>query len=298
MRGSEYAELGAFIAIADTGGFAKASRQLGIAPSTLSQTIRSLEDRLGIRLFHRTTRSVSLTEAGERLLGRIRPAFAEVQSAVDSISYFRDTPTGTLRLSISTIPAQMIIAPMLKGFMEAYPAITLDIEVNNNIRDIVSGRFDAGIHYGRRIAQDMVVVRASPESRVIAVASPAYLATHGTPQTPQDLQRHACIRFRRGDESQPMHWEFERHKKKVEIAVDGPLIVNDVGLMMQAARDGLGIAYMVEAYIREDIARGILVPLLLDWSSAHHSYYLYYASRHQLPVPLKLFSEFLKAASS
>jgi DNA-binding transcriptional LysR family regulator len=187
----------------------------------------------------------------------------------------------------------MILAPLLKRFMAEYPAINLDITVDNTTSDIVSGRFDAGIRYGRRIEQDMVVVRAGRDSRAIAVASPEYLAAHGAPRTPQELQAHACIRFRL-DSQQVLPWEFARNKKKVTIAVGGPLIVNDVDLMVKAARDGIGIGYMLEGYVASDIESGRLVPLLADWSPSHHSYYLYYASRRQLPVPLKVFIEFLR----
>src|SRR5487761_1905291 len=200
MRGSEFSELRAFMEVVEHGNFSRAAIYLGIAPSTLSQTIRSLESRLGVRLLQRTTRSVSVTEAGEYLLARIRPVFEELNLAVESINDFRDTPAGTLRLSVSSIPAHMILAPMLKNFLMAYPAINLEIDVDNSRIDIVKGRFDAGIRYGRVIANDMVMIKASAPSRMIAVASPAYLAMHGTPQTPQDLQGHACIRFRRGNQ--------------------------------------------------------------------------------------------------
>jgi DNA-binding transcriptional LysR family regulator len=291
MRGTEFAELSAFVAVADRGSFARAADELGIVPSTLSQTIRSLEERLGVRLLHRTTRSVSLTEAGERLHARIRPAFAEMSSAVESISDFRDTPTGTLRLSVSSIPAQMILSPMLKDFITAYPGVTLDITVDNSTSDIVSGRFDAGIRYGQKIEQDMLLVQASALSRIVVVASPDYLESHQIPKTPQDLQDHACIRFRKDGQVTP--WSFEKNKKKFEVAVNGPLIVNDVDLMVKAARDGIGIGYMVESYIEADISEGRLIAMLTDWSPASHGYYLYYASRRQLPVPLKLFIDFL-----
>ncbi|MDE3208967.1 MAG: LysR family transcriptional regulator, partial [Pseudomonadota bacterium] len=248
MRGSEFAQLRAFIEIAEQGNFARASAFLGLAPSTLSQTIRSLEEKLGVRLLHRTTRSVSLTEAGEHLLGKIRPAFEDLQSAVESINDFRDAPMGTLRLSISSIPAQMIVAPILKSFLLSYPAISLDIVVDNVNADIVKGRFDAGIRYGRLIAQDMVMVRASIPSRIVAMASPCYLEKHGVPRVPQDLQHHSCIRFRLGNQ-QVLPWSFEKNKKKIEVGVKGPLIVNHVDLMVDAVRDGIGIGYMAEAYV-------------------------------------------------
>ncbi len=294
MRGTEFAELSAFVAVVECGNFARAAGQLGIVPSTLSQTIRSLEERLGVRLLNRTTRSVSLTEAGERLLVRVRPAFAELYSAVESINDFRDMPSGTLRLSVSVIPAQMILAPLLKKFLSTYPAINLEIEVNNADTDIVSGRFDAGIRYGMRIEKDMLRVLASPESRIIALASPDYLAEHPAPVTPQDLQRHQCVQFRKTDQNLAS-WVFQKGEQTLDISVQGNLIVNDVDLLLKAVRDGVGIGFMVEAYVADDIKAGRLIPLLCDWSMPSHSYYLYYANRHQLPVPLKLFIAFLQA---
>src|ERR1035437_8918716 len=281
MRGTGFAELSAFVAVAERRNFARAAAFLGIAPSTLSQTIRSLEERLGVRLLNRTTRSVSLTEAGERLLLRIRPAFEELNSAVETVSDFRDTPMGALRLSVSNIAARMILAPLLKDFLSTYPAISLDITIDNSTSDIVSGRFDAGIRHGKRIEQNMILVKASPQSRIIAMASKSYLAVHPAPKIPEDLHYHSCIRFRLNTQ-QLAPWEFEKNKKKVEIVVNGPLIVNDVDLMIKAARDGIGICYMVEAYIAADIKEGRLIPILVDWSTAYHSYYLYYTSRRQL----------------
>lgn len=293
MRGSEFAQLRAFLEIAQQGNFARAAAYLGLAPSTLSQTLRALEQRLGVRLLHRTTRSVHLTEAGEHLLERIRPAFAELHAAVEAINDLRDMPVGTLRLSVSAVPAQMIVAPLLKEFLARYPGISLDITVDNANVDIVKGRFDAGIRYGRLIANDMVMVRASAASRVLAVAAPQYLASHPAPKVPQDLHEHTCIRFRLGSQ-QFLTWEFEKNKKKLEVAVSGPLIVNDVNLVVRAARDGLGVGYVAEIYIADDLARGSLVPLLTDWSPSRDNWYLYYASRHHLPTPLKVFIQFLR----
>lgn len=293
MRGAEFAELKAFMTVIERGTFARAAAALGMAPSTLSQTVRTLESRLGVRLLHRTTRSLSLTEAGERLLARIRPAFDALHAAVESINDFRDTPMGTLRLSVSSVPAQLILAPLLRDFLANYPAILLDITVDNASSELVMGRYDAGIRYGRRIAQDMLLVQASPPSRLIVMASPAYLGRHPAPKTPQDLQRHDCIRYRLANQ-QVVPWEFEKNKKKIEIAVDGSLIVNDIDLMVRAAKEGVGVGYAVEAYIEEDIRRGLLVPLLSDWSPPSHSYYLYYAGRHQLSAPLRAFIQFLR----
>lgn len=293
MRGTEFAELRAFIEVVEHGNFSRAAIYLGMAPSTLSQTIRALEGRLKVRLLQRTTRSVSLTEAGAHLLVRIRPAFKELNEAVESINDFRDAPMGSLRLSVSSIPAQMIVAPLMKDFLTLYPAIHLDIDVDNANIDIVKGRFDAGIRYGRVIAQDMVMVQASAPSRIIAVAAPDYLSRHVLPKTPQDLQNHACIRFRIGNR-QLLTWEFEKNKKKIEIAVSGPLIVNSVDLMVKATRDGIGIGYMAETYMSRDIEEGRLIPMLTDWSPTYDSWYLYYASRQHLSAPLKAFIQFLR----
>ncbi len=293
MRGNEFAELKAFMMIVEQGSFARAAATLEMAPSTLSQVIRVLEARLGVRLLHRTTRRLSVTEAGERLLDRIRPAFEALSAAVESLNDFRDTPMGTLRLSVSTVPAQLILAPLLREFLIRYPAIQLDITVDNTTSELVVGRFDAGIRYGRRIAHDMLQVRASLPSRIMAVAAPDYLARHPAPTSPQELQHHACIRYRLANQ-QVMLWEFEKSAQKIEIAVDGPLIVNDVDLMVKAAKDGIGIGYVLEAYVEEEIRTGLLVPILTDWSPPSHSYYLYYAGRHQLSAPLRAFIQFLK----
>lgn len=293
MRGIEFAELRAFAAVAEQGNFARAALQLGLAPSTLSQTIRSLEARFGVRLLHRTTRSVSLTDAGEQLLVRIRPAFEELDAAIESINDFRETPKGTLRLSVSTIAAHMILAPMLKGFLQRYPEIGLEISVDNADADIVKGRFDAGIRHGMRIAQDMRLVKVSHPSRIIAMASPDYLARHSAPKTPQELQHHACVILKHSSQGVRL-WTFERHKKTVEIEPRGPLVVNDLDLMIGAVRDGIGIGYMAESYMADDIEAGRLVPLLTDWSTAYDSWYLYYAGRDHLPPPLKVFIAFLR----
>lgn len=293
MRGSEFWEIQAFIAVSQRGNFARAAASLGIVPSTLSQTIRTLEERIGVRLFNRTTRSVSLTQAGEALLARVRPAVEELDTAMESVNAFRDKPAGTLRLNVSAIPARMILTPILKEFLAAYPSINLEIVVDNTTSDIVSGRFDAGIRHGWRVEKDMARVQASKPSRLLALASPEYLTRHPMPQKPEDLQRHNCIRFRMSDERM-FPWVFEKGSRKFEVLVDGPLIVNDIDMMASAVLDGIGVAFSIEAYVAPLIAEGRLVPLLESWSQEYHSYYLYYPSRRQLPAPLKLFVEFLQ----
>ncbi len=292
MNRTQFAELNAFLAVAERTNFARAAAHLGIAASTISQTIRSLEERLGMRLLNRTTRSVSLTDAGEKLLQRIRPAITELGAAVEDLNEFRDTPTGTLRLSVTSVAARIVLAPVIKGFLAAYPAIALDITVDDSDADIVSGRFDAGIRVGRRVARDMQMVRVTEPSRLIAIAAPEYLQQHPAPKIPSDLQRHNCIGFRK--DNQYMPWEFAKGKSQYEMSVAGTLTVNSMDLVVRAALDGVGIGYTIESYVAAHIAAGRLVPLLVDWSSAHHSYYLYYPGRRQLPVPLKVFTAYLR----
>jgi DNA-binding transcriptional LysR family regulator len=292
MNRTQFAELNAFVAVAERTNFARAADHLGISASTISQTIRSLEERLGMRLLNRTTRSVSLTDAGEKLLQRIRPAIGELGAAVEDLNEFRDTPTGTLRLNVSSVAAQIVLAPVIKAFLAAYPGIGLDITVDDSDRDIVSGRFDAGIRVGRRVARDMQMVRVTEPSRAIAVAAPEYLRTNPAPKTPRDLHAHNCISFRKEERCVP--WEFAKGKNKFEISVTGTLTVNTADVLIRAALDGVGVAYMIESYVAPHIAAGRLVPLLVDWSLVHHSYYLYYSGRRQLPAPLKVFAAFLR----
>jgi DNA-binding transcriptional LysR family regulator len=293
MDRTQFAELNAFMAVAERTNFARAADHLGISASTISQTIRALEERLGMRLLNRTTRSVSLTDAGEKLLQRIRPAIAELGAAVEDLNEFRDTPTGTLRLNVSSVAAHVVLAPVMKAFLVAYPGIALDITVDDNDGDIVSGRFDAGIRVGRRVARDMQMVRVTKPSRAIAVASPEYLRSRPAPRTPQELAAHDCIGFRRDQRCIP--WEFAKGKNKYEMSPTGSLTVNSADLLIRAALDGIGIAYMIESYVASHIAAGRLVALLIDWSLIHHSYYLYYSGRRQLPAPLKVFTAFLRA---
>jgi len=293
MNRTQFAELNAFMAVAERANFARAAAHLGIAASTISQTIRALEERLGMRLLNRTTRSVSLTDAGEKLLQRIRPAITELGAAVEDLNEFRDTPTGTLRLSVTSVAAQIVMAPAMKDFLAAYPAIVLDITVDDTDADIVSGRFDAGIRVGRRVARDMQMVRVTEPSRLIAIASPEYLQRKPAPRIPQDLQDHNCIAFRK--DHQHMPWEFAKGKSKFEISPTGTLTVNNMDLVVRAALDGVAIGYTIESYVASHIDAGRLVPLLVDWSPGHHSYYLYYPGRRQLPIPLKLFTAFLRA---
>ena len=293
MRGAQFAELAAFVAVADRGNFSRAAAILGLSTSTLSQTIRSLEARLGVRLFNRTTRSVALTEAGERFLGQVHPALDELGRAIESISASRDTAAGVLRLSVASLAVGLVIDPILPRFRAAYPEVTLDIIVDDSLGDIVDGKFDAGIRIGTRIERDMIAVRVSSDSRLIAVASPAYLAAHPRPETPQELALHNCIRFRKTTGAVDP-WSFERGGEKIEVDVEGSLITNNLDLVVRAALDGVGIGYMLETYMDAHIAEGRLVPLLTSWSLPYAGYHIFYPSRHQMPAKLKAFIDFLR----
>jgi DNA-binding transcriptional LysR family regulator len=293
MRQPELAEMNAFVTVAERRSFAKAALQLGISRSRLSETIRGLEDRLGVRLLNRTTRSVAPTAAGERLLARMRPLLDDFDTVLDSINAFRDKPAGLLRLTVPPPAASFMLAPLLSRFLAQYPAIDLEISVDAALTDIVAGRFDAGIRAGDRIERDMITVRIGEEIRGVVVAAPDYLARHKRPTTPRDLGAHNCIRFR-FPSGVIIPWQFEKKGEQVEVAVEGRLTVNDPELAVRAARDGVGVLYTALGYAALEIKAGRLVPLLEDWQTYSAAIFLYYPSRRQVPVPLQAFIEFLR----
>ncbi|SDR19500.1 DNA-binding transcriptional regulator, LysR family [Rhizobiales bacterium GAS191] len=294
MRGSQFAELTAFAAVAELRNFAKAAAQLAIAPPTLSQTIRSLEERLGVRLLNRTTRSVAVTEAGERLLSHLQPVLLGLDQAVEAVNSFRDTPTGRLRLTVIRHAAIAMIAPLIPRFLAQYPEIELEIAADDGHGDIVQGRFDAGIRIGELIDQDMIALRIVEEYRMVAVAAPSYLGDNPPPMLPRELQTHNCIRQRMGWDGGVHPWEFEQAGERIEVAVEGSLIVNDTQLVLSATLDGVGIAYLPEGCLGPHFAAGRLVPLLEDWSVRRSGLFLYYPSRRQIPAPLRAFVAFMR----
>ena len=294
MRGTEFAELASFVAIAERGSFAQAAAALGVSTSTLSQSLRGLEERLGVRLLNRTTRSVALTEPGQRLFDQVRPALEQLRTATEAVGAFRDRPTGTLRLSVGSLPASMVVVPCLGDFQVAYPEITLDVVVDDHLVDIVAGHFDAGIRPDWLIERDMIAIRISPKTRRLAVASPDYLARHLRPVVPSDLHQHNCIRYRLTTGA--LHrWEFEKDGERVEVIVDGSIITNNVELALGAALDGVGNSYLLENYVPPLLAAGRLVPLLEDWAMPHSGFHLYYPSHRLTPLPLKTPIEFLRS---
>ncbi|QDL33429.1 LysR family transcriptional regulator [Serratia liquefaciens] len=294
MRGSDFAELRAFAAIVEHGGFARAAAQLGMSASALSQTQRNLETRLGVRLLNRTTRSVALTQAGEQLLARLSPALAEIEAAVTQTAALRLQPAGTLRLNASGLAAIYYLAPLLAPFNAHYPDIVVDLSVDDRLVDIVAAGFDAGVRLHERLEKDMVAVALGGEQRMCVVASPTYLARYGVPQTPEALRQHRCLNTRWPTNGSLYRWEFERGGEKLEIAVEGPLIVDEPQVLVRAAMDGLGIAYLFESQVAEALRDGRLLSLLTAWTPPFPGFYLYYPANRQMPRPLRAFIDFAR----
>jgi len=285
MRGSDFAELKAFAAVVERASFARAADHLGFSPSALSQTIRQLETRLGVRLLNRTTRSVAPTSAGARLYERIVPVIHELDAAVAEAVEATGRTAGTLRINTLSTAADKLIAPRLGRFHRAYPQVVLDIVIDDGLSDIVAGRFDAGIRVGERLEKDMIAVRLTPDVEMTAVASPDYLAHRGEPKTPADLHRHVCINWRFPGTGAIHRWGFEKKGKKLEIAVEGALISNHQEIVVGGALQGLGILYAYDDERIDDlIARGQLKRVLAEWSLTLPGLFLYYSNR-RLPQP-------------
>jgi DNA-binding transcriptional LysR family regulator len=291
VRTSDFERLKVFAAVAERGSFVKAAGALGVSTSSVSQAVRALEDRLGLRLLNRTTRSVALTEAGARLLARAAPALIELDAAFEDLNAFRAEPAGALKLSVSTLSLSLVVAPLVARFLAAHPAIKVELAVSDHA-DLEAG-MDAGVRNQAVIPQDMVAVRVSEPSRFLAVASPAYLAAHGTPQRPADLARHNCIQFRAKNGLYP--WTFVEHGRRLEAKVSGSLVTDDGHLLLRAAAEGVGVAYVVETHAADCLASGVLEPLLGDYAPPFPGFFLYYPSRRHVPAPLKLFAQFMNA---
>lgn len=273
--------------IAEHGNFARAAEQLRISPSTLSQTIRELEQRLGIRLLNRTTRSTSLTEAGTRLLARFKPAMEEMAAAVSDVSQLRDTPSGTVRLNLPRLASTALVEPLLGEFHRAYPDITLELSIDDAVRDIVETGFDIGITLGELLEKDMVAVRLGGNIHQVAVASPDYIARHGRPKVPADLHQHRCINWRKPGSGKLYNWEFHQDGHWIAIAVEGPLIVSHREVALTAAAQGVGIAfaYWSDRWMAPLLQSGALVPLLQEFSPPFPGWHLYYPrQRYTLPA--------------
>ncbi|MCE9668305.1 LysR family transcriptional regulator [Myxococcus stipitatus] len=294
MKRIDPAALSAFLSVATHRSFRKAAAELGVTPSALSHALRGIEARLGVRLVNRTTRSVALTEAGERLYARVRPAFLDIRDALEDLNAFRGQPMGTLRLNAARQSAHLALLPVVARFLRAYPDVRVEIRVDDALTDIVGQGFDAGVRFGEAVAADMVAVPLGGKQRSAVVASPGFFARHVAPASPQDLRGLPCVRFRFSSGSF-YRWEFEKDGEEVLVEVEGPLTMNDQGLMVDAALAGVGLAYVFEAQVSSLLDEGRLVRVLEDWCPPYAGFFLYYPSRRQLPSVLRAFVDFIKA---
>jgi DNA-binding transcriptional LysR family regulator len=297
MRQDQLDGLVTFAAVAELSSFSAAAVRLGVSPSAVSQAIRTLELRLNATLFNRTTRSVSLTEAGGRYLQRVLPAIKELAEASEELSDDSGRPSGLLRLNVPRAAYMIVLQPMLRRFLAAYPEIDLEITIESSLVDIFGLGFDAGIRFGDLVEPDMVGVKIGPPLEAHIVASPDYLARRGMPKVPRDLFEHDCIGFRHTTTGQIERWSFARDGEEMELAVGKRLILNDSAALVQAALDGIGITYMINGYIERFLDEGRLVRILTDWSPPIASLTLYYADRRRVPLKLRALIDFLRAES-
>lgn len=293
MRPVAPADLASFLAIARHKSFRRAADELGCTPSALSHALRGIEERLDLRLVNRTTRSVALTEAGERLFERVSPAFRDIDDALDDLNNFRGQPMGTLRFNAPRGAVELVLLPAVTRFMAQQPGVKVEIVADSALVDMVAEGCDAGIRFGETIAQDMVAVPIGGRQRTAIVAAPAFFERYPNPTTPEQLKEIPCIRFRFAS-GRFYHWEFERGGIELNIEVDGPLTLNDHDLTIRAALDGLGVTFAFEEQVADLIAAGKLVRVLEDWCPYYSGFYLYYPSRRRAPAPLRAFIDFIR----
>jgi len=285
MAQDNFKDLIAFLSVARASSFTKAAAQLGVSQSALSQTVRGLEERLGIRLLTRTTRSVSPTEAGERLLRSLGPRFEEIDAELNAISELRDKPSGTVRITVGEHAAISIMAPAIRKLAPQYPDVHIEVIVDYGLADIVAERYDAGIRLGEQVAKDMIAVKVSKPMRMAVVGAPSYFERHGRPENPQDLTRHHCINMRLPTHGHIFPWEFERNGRELKVRVDGQLVFNNLAMRIDAALAGLGLAYLPEDQVEPYFVGKSLERVLDDWCEPFPGYHLYYPNRrHASPA--------------
>jgi DNA-binding transcriptional LysR family regulator len=295
MRRADLADLTAFVAVADNLSFRAAASQIGVTPSALSHTMRQLEERLAVRLLNRTTRSVSLTDAGLRLLDRLRPAVEQISRALDDLKGEQGHPFGRLRLYVTHLAGAAVIAPVWARFLSTFPDVQLEVHADAAPGDIVAKGFDAGIGPKDWAAADMIAVRVIGPMRVAVVGAPAYFAGRRLPRSPGELVCHSCVQYRRAADGAMFEWPFERGGKSERISGDGRIIVNDTDLAVRAAVDGLGIAYTIETLADPFVRSGQLVRVLEDWSPSFDGLFLYYPGHRQVPVALRALIDMLRS---
>src|ERR1700719_1437163 len=298
MDRADLANLTAFAAVADQRSFRAAASRLRVTASALSHSMRLLEERLGVRLLHRTTRSVSVSDAGLRLLERLRPAIGEIAGALEDLNQERQRPLGRLRIYATHWAAVGGIAPFWGSFLSTYPEVHLELALSEAPIDIVAKGFDAGIGPHDRAPADMIAVRVMGPMKIAVVGAPTYFARQPPPRTPEDLARHSCVQYRRAAEGEVYAWPFERNRKTRRISVEGRVMVNDPDLAVRAAVDGLGITYTLDALAEPFIRSGQLVRVLEDWSPSFEGLYLYYPGRRQVPVALRAFIDMIRSSES
>jgi DNA-binding transcriptional LysR family regulator len=281
----DFNDLAAFAAVAREKSFTRAAAKLRVSPSALSQTIRNLEERLGLRLLTRTTRSVSCTEAGERLLRTVAPRLEEIEFEITALSELRDKPAGTLRITAGEHPAISVLQPALRKFLPDYPDVRVEIAIDYVLTDIVAEGFDAGVRMGEQVAKDMIAVRIGPEMRMAIVGSPGYFERYPQPQTPQDLSGHNCINVRLPTYGGLFSWGLEQAEREVKVRADGQLVFNSLSMRMLSALDGLGLAYVPEDQALPHIAAGRLLRVLENWCPYFPGYHLYYAIAGRSALP-------------
>jgi DNA-binding transcriptional LysR family regulator len=284
MQRDELGDLMAFLAVAEERSFTRAAAKLGTSQSALSYTVRRLEARLGVRLLTRTTRSVASTEAGERLLRTLGPAFDEIDAELAGLSKFREKPAGTIRITTGEHAASSILWPTLEKFLPDYPDIKVEVVVDAGLTDIVTERYDAGIRLGEQVAKDMIAVRVGPDIRMVVVGAPSYFSTRSRPKKPQDLVSHNCINLRLQTSGGLYAWEFEKGGRELKVRVEGQLVFNGLALVLNAALAGFGLAYLPEDQVKAHLADGHLVRVLAECCPPFSGYHLYYPSRRQ-PTP-------------
>lgn len=294
MQREELVDLNAFAVVAEEKSFTRAAAKLGTSQSSLSHTVRRLEARLGVRLLTRTTRNVAPTEAGERLLATLRPALESIGAELASLSELREKPAGTIRITTSEHAAATILWPALERLLPQYPDINIELSIDSSLRDIVADRFDAGVRLGEALAKDMIAVKISPDLRMVIVGSPAYFARHPEPKTPNDLADHNCINLRLLTAGGLYAWELEKDGREVRVRVDGQLVFNEVGMIVRAVKAGLGLGFVMEDHIADDVAAGRLVRVLEDWCTPFSGYHLYYPSRRQPSAAFSLLVDALR----
>ena len=287
-------DLNAFAAVAHERSFTRAAARLGVSQSALSHTLRVLEERLGVRLLTRTTRSVTPTEAGERLLRTVAPRLEEIKAELASLAELRDRPAGTIRITTSRQAAETILWPALAPVLRDYPDIKLELSLDQSLTDIVAARYDAGVRLGEQVARDMIAVRIGPDMQMAVVGSPGYLARRPAPTAPQDLTGHACINLRLPTLGGLYAWEFEKGGRELHVRVDGQLVFNDASMVVEAAAAGFGLACVPEDHALRLVAEGRLVRVLEDWCPPFPGYHLYYPSRRQASPAFALVVEALR----